>query len=223
MSPSAATAGVATESLSQHTIMLTPIELHVQPQLQEGGQLGPAQQLPYDTVAGVTVDAACNLMVHSFPLESGGCCSSASRVQRNLTLPCSNSQQAESLRLRLLARLDGRPDGPVPRRHLLVLVNPFSGRRQGRAHLATSRDSPGPPRGGYVPLAFAKVNRFCMALLYGRRARRALNRSKRRFPARAVMKMRGATLEEVETTHAGHAHDCPGPPGAFNRPQRFPQ
>ena len=41
-------------------------------------------------------------------------------------------------------------------------MNPFSGRRQGRAHLTASRD---------------------------------------------IMKMRGATLEEVETTHAGHAHD----------------
>ena len=30
------------------------------------------------------------------------------------------------------------------------------------------RLGPGPPGGGYTPVAFPTVNRFCMALLYGR-------------------------------------------------------
>jgi iron(II)-dependent oxidoreductase len=41
-----------------------------------------------------------------------------------------------------------------------------------------------PPWGGHAPLAFSCVNRFCMALLYGRAGR--LTAKKRWFPARAV-------------------------------------
>jgi hypothetical protein len=131
---------------------------------------GESRSLRLETIGGASVDSSNQLIVHSFPLETGlCCCSSPARKQQNTGFgPCASAAEAAEWKLALLQALAGvpvDPSRPLPRRHLLVLVNPFSGVRAGRANLGAVRH---------------------------------------------ILTMRGASLEEVETTHAGHAQDLVG-------------
>ena len=120
---------------------------------------GRREGLKYGAIEGCTA-AASTLVVHTFPLRSG-CMGGPKRTQVDVAIPCASEAQAQERKAALLESLSGGTS-PLPRRHLLVLVNPFSGRRQGRANLNATRH---------------------------------------------ILAMRGATLEEVETTHAGHAEE----------------
>ena len=124
---------------------------------------GERLRLRYDEIGGATASGA-TLTVHTFPLHAG-CCGAPARRQADHTLRCASVGEAEEQRAALLRNLGGGAaagpgGGALPRRHLLVLLNPFSGTRKARQHLAATRH---------------------------------------------ILTMRGATLEEVETTHAGHA------------------
>lgn len=120
---------------------------------------GRREALRLDAVEGASADGS-TLIVHTFPLRSG-CCGGPKRTQVDIALPCANAAQADEWRTALLVALGGQP-APLPRRHLMVLINPNSGTRSARQNLAATRH---------------------------------------------ILTMRGATIEEVETTHAGHAEE----------------
>jgi sphingosine kinase len=137
LSPSSSRAKEGT--LPQHSLALTATELiYVR---RESGAAGVQQQvaLRLETLGGASVDGRNRLIVHSFPLESG-CCGAARRKQVNTVFPCVSVAQAEEWRNAILQGLaGGDPETPLPVRKLLVLINPFSGRRKGRRNFQAVR------------------------------------------------------------------------------------
>jgi len=88
--------------------------------------------IPYADIGGATFEnCSFVLTIHVFPIVSMGMCGSKQRVQSDIKIPCCNKRQVEILRLNLLNAMEYKPlDAPRQRRHLLILINPFSGTKQ---------------------------------------------------------------------------------------------